>query len=89
MSRYPSKQIHDRTHGPGVGAPGDALGQGQPYGAVIATAPEGSKVYVTIPALHLTQTFQARINHEAPVTVGQTCLVLFDEQKLPWVIAWL
>jgi len=56
---------------------------------VIATAPEGSKVYVTIPALHLTQTFQARINHEAPVTVGQTCLVLFDEQKLPWVIAWL
>lgn len=89
MSRFSTPQVWDRTHGPAWGAPSDGLDQGIPYSAVIQSAIDESMVSVTIPALHMTQLFRARINPEAPVSKGQTCLVLFDEQKVPWVVTWL
>lgn len=86
--RFPRPQAWDRTHGPAWGAATDGLDQGAAYSAVVQSAIEDAMVSVTIPALHMSQTFRARVNPEAPLTKGMVCLVTFDEQRIPWVVTW-
>src|SRR6185312_7410851 len=83
--RWPVRQTHDRRGGPAVGAAGDGLAPGTPYAAVIQTEPSGGLVKVTIPSLHLTLMFTARIQPGVTGVKGDTCLVIFDTDKLPWV----
>jgi hypothetical protein len=91
---FPQPQPFERTHGPAPGAASDGLTPGSAYAAVIRSAisaggplegPEGF-VRVTIPGLHLSETWEAHIQPETPCEDGQTCLVIFDDSKVPWVV---
>lgn len=86
MDRFPKQQTYDRSPGPAIGAAADGLAQGVVYTAVIQSAVVAGMVAVTLPALHLSETFQAHIKPDANCSVGETCLVEFDEFKTPWVI---
>jgi hypothetical protein len=90
MDRFPMHQTFDRSHGPAFGAPTDGISQGTPYGAVIQSAISEGTVQVSIPALHLSQTMLAYIQPGTPCSVGESCLVVFGEKKIPWVTtgAW-
>lgn len=87
MDRFRSRySAVDRSRGPAPGAPADGLAQGTPYTAVVQSALVGGLVTVTVPALHLSQTFQAHAPTGAP-PIGSTVSVLFDESKIPWIVA--
>jgi len=85
MSRFPQKQPWDRWNGPPPGAAQDGQAQGMVYTAVVQSAPSNGLVEVTIPALHLTQRFQAHLPAGTSVTEGATVLVSYDEMRMPWV----
>lgn len=86
MDRFPKQQTFDRSLGVAIGAPADGLAQGMVYTAVIQSAVTEGMVAVTIPALHLSETFQAHIKPDSGCAGGDTCLVELDEFKTPWVV---
>lgn len=75
----------DRRHGPAHVAAGD--GQEGAYSAVLVNAPSGGKVRVKIPALGLTYYRTATCSTSFTGSAGDNVLVIFDEQKHPWVVA--
>src|ERR1035441_3091726 len=94
-NRFYQPNVFDGTPGPAPGAASDGLTPGSTYTAVIQSAIskgltgiEGPKdfVQVSIPALHLSETFLAHIQPNTPAVVGETGLVIFDDQKIPWVV---
>jgi len=90
MDRFTQRQSFDRSRGPSVAAAGDGMAQGQPYTAVIRSGITAGLVQVSIGAFNLSATMLAHIQPDTPCSIGETCLVLFDEQKIPWVVqgAW-
>lgn len=86
MDRFPAQQTFDRSLAPAVGAAADGLAQGMVYTAVIQSAIVEGMVAVSVPALHLSQTFQAHIKPDSNCVQGETCLIEYDEFKTPWVI---
>lgn len=85
-NRWPARQTHDRRNGPAVGAAGDGLEPGTPYDAVIQSTPSGGLVKVTIPSLHLSLMYTAKIQPGVSAAKGEACLVIFDIAKVPWVV---
>jgi hypothetical protein len=94
MSTSYAPQPFERTHGTAPGAPADGLTPGATYAAVIQSAiskgealegPVGF-VKVSIPGMHLSETWDAHVQPGTPCLVGETCLVVFDDSKVPWVL---
>jgi len=81
------RQPHDRTHGPALGAADDGLSQGSAYKAVALAASSGGWVKVTIPAISISQPYMAKIK-TGTIAPGATVLVLFDEERVPWVVSF-
>jgi hypothetical protein len=85
MSRFPVRDVTFRTPGPSVNAPGDGL-EGA-YSAVVHEAPSGGTCKVTIPALSLMQYYTAVCSPAFTVNVGDIVLVIFDQDKQPWLVS--
>lgn len=84
-SRFPQRDLTHRTGGPAVNAPSDGL-EGA-YSATLHTAPSGGVCKVVIPALSLTDYRSAFCSQAFTGLQGDTVLVMFDENKEPWVIS--
>ncbi len=76
----------DRSHGAAPFAAGDGLHPGASYSGIIAAAPSGTTVQVTIPAFDPTVMFGAFIQPGSAAVVGEACVVIFDDNKHPWVL---
>jgi hypothetical protein len=78
------RSVFDRTHGPAVGASGDGL-EGA-YSAILNSAPSAGTVKVIVPNLWGLTTARVAV---CPPTLtghpGDRVLVVFDEEKQPWV----
>lgn len=86
--RVDDRSIYDRRHGPAATAAGDGL-EGA-YSAQLASAPSDGTVKVIVPNLWgLTTARTAVCSSSFTGSPGDQVLVLFDETKLPWVIATL
>jgi hypothetical protein len=82
------RSVFDRTHGPAVGASGDGL-EGA-YSAILNSAPSAGTVKVIVPNLWgLTTSRTAVCSSTFTGSKGDRILVMFDEEKQPWVIATL
>jgi hypothetical protein len=79
------RSVFDRTHGPAVGASGDGL-EGA-YSAILNSAPSGGAVKVIVPNLWgLTTVRTAVCSLAFTGSPGNRVLVVFDEEKQPWVV---
>jgi hypothetical protein len=79
------RSVFDRTHGPAVGASGDGL-EGA-YSAILNSAPSGGTVRVIVPNLWgLTTARTAVCSLAFTGSPGDRVLVVFDEEKQPWVV---
>lgn len=86
MNRYmDGREVFDRRHGPSTTAAGD--GQEGLYSGVLHTAPTDGSCKVILPAFGLTSYRTANVAPYVAGTAGDTCLVAFDEGKIPWVIS--
>lgn len=81
------RSIYDRRSGPASTAAGD--GQEGSYSGTLDTAPAtDNTVKVIVPAVWgLTSARQAIFPPALAGQPGDRCLVTFDEQKTPWVVA--
>lgn len=86
MSRFPVRDVTSRTPGPSVHGAGDGL-EGA-YSAILHAAPSGGTCKVIIPALDRIRWRTAKCPSTFTGTVGESILVLFDENKQPWVVSW-
>lgn len=83
--RAPAFTPFDRGHRPAVQAAGDGL-EGA-YSAILNTAPSGGTVKVIVPNLWgLTTVRTAVCSLAFTGTPGDRVLVVFDEEKQPWVV---
>jgi hypothetical protein len=79
------RSVFDRTHGPAVGASGDGL-EGA-YSAILNSAPSAGTVKVIVPNLWgLTTARVAVCSLAFTGSPGDRVLVVFDEEKQPWVV---
>jgi hypothetical protein len=79
------RSVFDRTHGPAVGASGDGL-EGA-YSAILNSAPSAGTVKVIVPNLWgLTTARTAVCSLAFTGSPGDRVLVVFDEEKQPWVV---
>jgi hypothetical protein len=80
------RSVFDRTHGPAVGASGDGL-EGA-YSAILNSAPSAGTVKVIVPNLWGLTTVRTAVCSAAFAgSPGDRVLVMFDEEKQPWVIS--
>jgi microcystin-dependent protein len=80
------RSVFDRTHGPAVGASGDGL-EGA-YSAILRSAPSGGTVQVIVPNLWgLTTARSANCSLAFAGSPGDRVLLVFDEEKQPWVVS--
>jgi hypothetical protein len=80
------RSVFDRTHGPAVGASGDGL-EGA-YSAILNSAPSGGTVRVIVPNLWgLTTARTAVCSLAFAGSPGDRVLLVFDEEKQPWVVS--
>jgi hypothetical protein len=79
------RSVFDRTHGPAVGASGDGL-EGA-YSAILNSVPSADAVKVIVPNLWgLTTARTAACSPAFTGSPGDRVLVVFDEEKQPWVV---
>jgi hypothetical protein len=79
------RSVFDRTHGPAVGASGDGL-EGA-YSAILNSTPSAGTVKVIVPNLWgLTTARVAVCSLAFTGSPGDRVLVVFDEEKQPWVV---
>lgn len=81
---YLQRDVNSRTRGPAVTAAGDGL-EGA-YSAYVHVVPSGGLCKVIIPALDRTHYKTARCSASLSASIGDVVLVLFDEQKQPWIV---
>jgi hypothetical protein len=80
------RSVFDRTHGPAVGASGDGL-EGA-YSAILNSTPSAGTVKVIVPNLWgLTTVRSANCSLAFAGSPGDRVLLVFDEEKQPWVIS--
>jgi hypothetical protein len=80
------RSVFDRTHGPAVGASGDGL-EGA-YSAILNSAPSAGTVKVIVPNLWgLTTARSANCSPMFAGSPGDRVLLVFDEEKVPWVVS--
>lgn len=83
--RLDDRSVFDRRHGPAVVAAGD--GQEGAYSAILNTAPSNGTVKVIVPNLWgLTTVRTAVCSLAFAGNPGDRVLVVFDEEKQPWVV---
>ncbi|MGZ4530800.1 MAG: hypothetical protein ACXVXP_00440 [Mycobacteriaceae bacterium] len=85
MTRFPTRTSDFRTPGAAITAAGDGLLGA--YSAVLHTAPSGGTCQVIVPALSLTTYRTALCSAAFTGSVGDRVLVMFDEEKQPWVLS--
>jgi hypothetical protein len=84
-SRFSQRDVTSRGNGPSVQAAGD--GREGAYSATVHAVPSGGLCKVVIGAFSLTQFETAHCSPSLTAHVGDFVLVVFDENKDPWVVA--